>query len=169
MKLKTIQTNLETAKASEIPAILDKKAETVGANGTADYVFRAIDNIESSKERISNAIKELQSLKKDLDSQEDIIKESAAKWLQDNGIDKLNGDIISSISAYYKKESIEVVVMDEEAVINAGYFKMVIDKTALKEALLNDMAVEGAKLEVTYSQPSLRVNKRRNKQDENHA
>ena len=161
MELKTLQTKLETAPIQEIGAILDIKVVQVGANGTADYIGLAIENIDTSIARIDEAIKEFQSIKKDMKSQQETIKIGASKWLSDNGIDKLQGDRISSVTVSNKKESIEVVISDEDACINAGYFKTVIDKTSLKNALVNGANIEGAALEVTYSEDTIRVNKRK--------
>ena len=163
MQLKTIQTKLETASVDEIQAILDRKVEAVGANQTADYIGRAVENIESSVDRIDDAIKELQAIKKDMQSQSEVIKIGAARWLSECGIDKLQGDRISSISVSDKKESIKLIVEDEDAVVNAGYFKTVIDSVALKNALLSGANIDGANLEITYNEPSLRVNKRKAK------
>lgn len=161
MQLKTLQTKLETAPIQEIGAILDIKVGQVGANGTADYIGLAIENIDTSIARIDEAIKELYSIKKDIKSQQETIKIGASKWLSDNGIDKLQGDRISSVTVSPKKESIEVAISDEDACINAGYFKTVIDKTSLKNALVNGANIDGAELEVTYSEDTIRVNKRK--------
>lgn len=163
MQLKTIQTKLEAASIDEIIPILDRKVEKVGANQTADYIGRAIENIESGIDRIDDAIKELQAIKKDMQSQSEVIKIGAAKWLLECGIDKLQGDRISSISVSDKKESIKLIVEDEDAVINAGYFKTVMDSVALKNALVSGVDIDGAKLEIVYNEPSLRVNKRKAK------
>lgn len=161
MQLKTLQTKLETAPIQEIGAILDIKVGQVGASQTADYIGLAIENIDNSMARIDEAIKELHSIKKDIKSQQETIKIGASKWLSDNGIDKLQGDRISSVTVSHKKESIEVAISDEDACINAGYFKTVIDKTSLKNALVNGANIEGAALEVTYSEDTIRVNKRK--------
>lgn len=163
MQLKTIQTKLETATVDEIQTILNFKVEAVGANQTADYIGRAVENIESSVDRIDDAIKELQAIKKDMQSQSEVIKIGAARWLSECGIDKLQGDRISSISVSDKKESIKLIVEDEDNVINAGYFKTVIDSVALKNALVSGVDIDGVKLEIVHNEPSLRINKRKAK------
>ena len=166
MQLKTLQTKLEVAPIQEIGAILDIKVGQVGANGTADYIGLAIENIDNSITRIDDAIKELQAIKKDMKSQQDTIKIGSAKWLSDNGIDKLQGDRVSSVTISPKKESVELIVTNEEACINAGHFKTVLDKTSLKHALIDGAEIDGASLEVTYSEDTLRVNKRKAKLSE---
>lgn len=166
MKLTQLTTKLETASREDIAPILDKKAMKQGATQAVDYVGFALENIENSIERIDNAIKELQAIKKEAQAQMELIKVGVSDWLTSNGIDKLNGDRISSISVFDKKESSELVIDNEEAVINAGFFKMSVDKTATKQALLNGINVEGAHIEITYNEPSIRLNKKRVK-DEN--
>lgn len=164
--LKQYNTQLENAQREEISTLLTAKAETLGAYGVADYVGFVIDSLDDRTKKIDEAIKELQEAKKAINSQTELIKIGVSEWLTENGIDKLQGDVISSISTFNKKESYELVVMDEEAVINDGYFKMSIDKTATKQALLNGIAVNGAKLEVIYNEPSIKVNKKRKKEDQ---
>lgn len=161
MQLKTLQTRLETSSIEEVQAVLDRKVEEVGANGTADYVYRAISNIDDGIKRIDEAIKELQSIKKDMKSQQEIIKIGTAKWLTSNGIDKLQGDRVSSLTVTEKTTTKELIILNEESLINAGYFTMVIDKTAVKNALLDGVELEGAKLEITHNEDSIRVNKKK--------
>lgn len=166
MNLRTIQTKLETASREDISPILDAKALSVGATQTADYIGFAIENIESSMARIDHAIKELNEIKKDAKSQLELIKIGTAEWLTDNGIDKLQGDRISSITVFDKKETQELIIDDEEAVINAGYFKMAVDKTSAKQALQEGANFDGAHIEITYNEASIKVNKKRVKQNE---
>lgn len=163
--LKTLTTKLETADRESISLILDDKAMTLGANQTADYIGFALENIESSISRIDSAIKELQAIKKDAIAQSELIKASVSEWLTDNGIDKLNGDRISSISVFNKADTKELIIDDEEAVINAGYFKMTVDKSSAKEALLNGIMVYGCHIEITHNDDSIRLNKKRIKND----
>jgi hypothetical protein len=165
MQLKTLQTKLETAERESIALILNDKAMTVGANATVDYIGLAIDNISSQKERIKQAIIELREVQKSLEFQEDIIKIGVSEWMSDNGIEKLNGDRISSITILDKKETQELVIDNEEAVVNAGYFKMVIDKTSAKQAVQEGANIEGCHIEITYNEPSIKLNKKRAKNE----
>jgi len=167
MQLKTLQTKLETSDRESISLILNDKAMTLGANATVDYVGFALDNITSQKERIKQAIAELRDVQKSLEFQEDVIKIGVSEWMSDNGIDKINGDRISSITILDKKESKELIVDNEEAVVNAGYFKMAIDKTSAKQAVLDGVQVEGCHIEVTYNEPSIKLNKKRVKIEDN--
>lgn len=163
--LKQLQTKLENADREEIAVILDSKAMEQGASQTVDYIGFAIENLESANSRIDQAIKELQAIKKDNNYQIEIIKCGVSDWLTSNGIEKLQGDRISSISVFDKKENRELVITNEEAVINAGYFKMTVDKASAKDALMSGLNIEGAHLEVTYNEPSIRLNKKRPKDE----
>lgn len=165
MNLKTYTTKLETAERENISIILDAKALTVGATQTADYIGFAVENIESSISRIDQAIKELNEIKKEAKAQLELIKVGVSEWLTDNGIDKLQGDRISSISVFDKKETQEIIIDNEEAVINAGYFKMTVDKTAAKQALQDGAQFEGAHIEITHNEPLIKVNKKRSKNE----
>lgn len=163
MQLKTIQTKLETSSIDEVVAILDRKVEEIGANGTADYVYRAINNIDSGLSRIKEAIAELKSIEKDMKEQKEIIKTGTSRWLSSNGVTKLQGDIVSSLTVSEKTSSCELIITNEESLINAGYFKMSVDETAVKNALLNDVKLEGAYLNVTHNEDTIRINKRKQK------
>lgn len=163
MQLKTIQTKLETSSIDEVVAILDRKVEEIGANGTADYVYRAINNIDSGLSRIKEAIAELKSIEKDMKEQKEIIKTGTSRWLSSNGVTKLQGDIVSSLTVSEKTSSCELIITNAESLINAGYFKMSVDETAVKNALLNDVKLEGAYLNVTHNEDTIKINKRKQK------
>lgn len=165
--IKQYNTQLENASREEISPLLYQKVDALQAHGVVDYVGFVLESLEDRVKRIDETIKELQEAKKTINAQSDIIKIGVSEWLTDNGLEKLNGDRISSISVFNKKESYELVIMDEEAVINAGYFKMQVDKTSAKQALQNGLSVDGAKLEITYNEPSIRLNKKRVKDEIN--
>lgn len=160
MKLTQLTTKLENAQREDIAPILNKKAMEQGATQAVDYVGFALENIDNSIERIDNAIKELQAIKKEAQAQMELIKIGVSDWLTSNGIDKLKGDRISSISVFNKKETQELIIDNEEAVINSGHFKMSIDKTSAKQALQNGLEVDGAHIEITHNEPSIRLNKK---------
>jgi len=161
--LKRYETKLENADIKDFCAILDKKLEDTSPEEVVDYVAFAIDNIDGQIERIKDAQKRLAQLKKDVEGQKENIKIGGAKWLQSAGIDKLKGLVTSSMTIYTPAERKEVVVDNEDALINAGYFKQVLDKTAVKKAILADEKVEGAHIEITHREAELKINKARDK------
>lgn len=155
------ETKLETADSTNIIAILDAKLEATSPNGVVDYVSFAVDNIDAQVHRMKSAIAELQGLCKLAEAQKDLIKVGSALWLEQSGIDKLNGDIVSSMSIYTPKAKDILIIHNEEALINQGYFKTVVDKTAVKQAILNGVDVDGAEIEVVHECDTLKINKRR--------
>ncbi len=60
------------------------------------------------------------------------------------------------------KEKTTVIIDNEEALINAGYFKAALDKTEVKNAILNGVELEGAHLEIEHQEPTIKINKKRN-------
>lgn len=155
------ETKLETADSTNIIAILDAKLEATSPEGVVDYVSFAIDNLDSQVQRMKAAIAELQGLCKVAEKQKELIKVGGALWLSQSGIDKLSGDIVSSMSIYTPKSKENLIIHNEEALINQGYFKTVVDKTAVKQAILNGVEVEGAEIEVIHEGDTLKINKRR--------
>lgn len=159
----TYTTKMETAEPQEIGAILDAKLEATSSQGVADYIGLANDNILSAIERLKKAENELKAIRVEAERQLDIINEGAAEWLQDSGVDKLSGDRVSSVSVLDREFKEDLIVTDEEHLINAGYFKTVLDKTAIKNAIKDGAEVEGACIEITHLPAKARVNRRKAK------
>ena len=155
-------TKLEQVTASsDILAILDHKLDATSPAQTVDYMALALDHITNKQDDISSAIAKLQELKKAEASRAEFIKEECAKWLEGTGLDKLDGLIVSSVTVNEAKPKENLIIEDEETLINQGYFKTVLDKTAVKQALQNGDDIEGASLEVVHVANKIRVNKRR--------
>lgn len=154
-------TKLETAGAENISAILDAKLEATSPNRVTDYVAFGLDNLDSQIQRMKDAKKELDFLIKEVENQKDIIKRGVSKWLSDVGIDKLDGDLTSSMKITIPKAKENLNVINEDSLINQGYFKMSLDKTAVKNAIIDGVDVEGAEIEVVYEQPTITIYKKR--------
>ncbi|WP_151943975.1 siphovirus Gp157 family protein [Aliarcobacter butzleri] len=103
----------------------------------ADYIGLCLQEINSKVECIANDIKELQAYKKRLQTALTLAKELVADVLIQNGVDRVDGNVISSITL--QSESIttkqEIVVLDENAVMTLGYVKFEPDIEAIKVAL----------------------------------
>ena len=103
----------------------------------ADYIGLSLQEIASKIEYIGTDIKELQTYKKKLQTALTLAKELVADVLIQNGVDRVDGNVISSISL--QSESIttkqEIVVLDENAVMTLGYVKFEPDIEAIKVAL----------------------------------
>ena len=159
---KTYTTRLEAVSGNDsVQAILDNKLEETSPAITVDYIALALDHIEDKKAEITDAIKTLQDMKKHEELRAEFIKEECATWLEGTGLDKLDGLIVSSVTINETKPKQELIITDEEALINGGYFKTVVDKTVVKKALQDGVEVEGAELEVVYSANKIKINKKR--------
>lgn len=150
----------------DVKAILNAKLEATSPAQTVDYVGLAVDHIDAKVADINSAIKALQELKKHEEARREYIKEQVCEWLEDNGLDKLEGMLVSSITVYQPETVKELVITDEEALINGGYFKPVVDKTMAKNCILNGIEVEGARVEITHQANKIKINKKRAKAQE---
>jgi len=169
MKIQTrYETKLETAKPENIGAVLDAKLESTSPERVADYIAFGIDGLFAKIDRIKEAEAELKALRGEVEEQIVIIKHGASKWLSECGLDSLSGDIISSIKVVTPKPTEELIITtDTDALINQGYFKTTVDKTAIKNAILDGKDVDGAHIEVTHNEPTLTIYKKRKKNEDN--
>lgn len=158
---KRIETRLETAPIHEVGAVLDMKLGETSPEGVADYIGLSVQNLDDRLLRIKEAEAQIKSLKSELTSQIETIKIGSAKWLEESGIDKLQGMYVSSVSVSKSKPKEDVKIINEESLINQGYFKTSVDKTAVKNAIINGVDVDGATIEVTHIENKVRINKRK--------
>lgn len=155
-------TRLETTERDSIVAVLDAKLEATSSERVVDYVSLAVDNLEAKINRIKDAENELKELKAEAQQQIDIIKSGASQWLTESGVEKLDGDITSSMKVTQPKAKEELVITtDTDSLINQGFFKTAVDKTAIKNAILSGTDVDGASIEITHQEPSLTIYKKR--------
>ncbi|MFY4808575.1 siphovirus Gp157 family protein [Aliarcobacter butzleri] len=103
----------------------------------ADYIGLCLQEINSKVEYIANDIKELQAYKKRLQTALTLAKELVADVLIQNGVDRVDGNVISSITLLSESitTKIDIVVLDENAVMTLGYVKFEPDIEAIKVAL----------------------------------
>jgi hypothetical protein len=106
----------------------------------ADYVGLSLNELSNKIDTLSEDIKELQRLKKRLSTALDISKEVTASILLKNGIDKIEGTIISSITLTKEttKEKVSMAVLNKEELLKRGFVKYELDTDALQTALLQD-------------------------------
>ena len=106
----------------------------------ADYVGLSLSELSNKIETLSSDIKELQALKNRLSTALDISKEVTATILLQNGIDRIEGTIISSITLTKEstKEKISMQVLNQEELLKRGFVKYELDTDALQAALLQD-------------------------------
>ena len=122
----------------------------------ADYIGLSLNEIKSKIDTLTSDISDLQALKKRLNSALEIAKELTANVFLENGIDRIDGNIISSLTLTNStsKTKDEILIKDENALINLGYVKFSVDIDAVEKAL---QTKEGRKELLqpiySYSQP----------------
>jgi outer membrane murein-binding lipoprotein Lpp len=103
----------------------------------ADYLGLSIQELQNKIDYLSEDIKQMQALKKNLSSAKATALEAVASVLKEYGIDRLDGTAISSITITPQKTKVkeELIILDENSLIELGYFKAVIDTDAIMQAL----------------------------------
>jgi len=107
----------------------------------ADYVGLSLNELKNKIDFLSNDIKELQAYKKRLSSALDIAKTLTAEVFIKNGVDRIDGNIISSItlSKPSTKTKDTITIIDENEVMKMGYVKFEPDTEAILKAMATDM------------------------------
>jgi len=103
----------------------------------ADYIGLSIKELDNKISYISDDIKELQALKKNLTLAKTTALEATAEVLAEYGIDRLDGTAISSITITPKKSKTKdtLNIINSEELIKLGYFRVVVDEQSVKEAM----------------------------------
>jgi len=101
----------------------------------ADYIGFSILSIDAKVTSLDEEIKELQTLKKNLKSAKELTLQTGAVVFEDYGIVKLEGAGISSITINSPKPTskVKLTIHNEHQLIEAGFFKKVIDEDAVLE------------------------------------
>lgn len=104
----------------------------------ADYVGLSLQEIKSKIDTLSSDIKELQNLKKRLTDSLEIAKEIIASVFLENGVDRIDGNIISSLTLANETSSTQTsfTILDNEAVMRLGYIKYQPDVEAIEQAMV---------------------------------
>lgn len=151
---------LTVCDANDMFAVFESKAIAVGAKGMVDYVGFSIETLDNDIDMLKQAKAEIDMLLKAKVGQQEIIKIEFAKFLSANGVEKLNGERISSVKVSPKAPTVKLVVEDEAALIDR-FGKVVLDEKALKDALSDGEEIEGARLSVTHNEDRVTIYKRK--------
>ena len=110
----------------------------------ADYVGLSLQEIKSKIDTLTSDIKELQNLKKRLSDSLEIAKEIIATVFLENGVDRIDGNIISSLTLSNETSSTQTsfTILDHEAVMRLGYIKYQPDVEAIEQAMMSDEGKE---------------------------
>jgi len=141
-----LQTEIENIKEDKQEWFKNYVRQVLESNkpyhAKADYIGLSVKELDNKISYIADDIKELQALKKNLTSAKATALEATATVLAEYGIDRLDGTSISSITITPKKTKLKesFKIIDSDALIKLGYFSVVVDEQAVKEAMLT---VEG--------------------------
>lgn len=110
----------------------------------ADYVGLSLQEIKAKIDTLSSDIKELQTLKKRLSDSLEIAKEIIASVFLENGVDRIDGNIISSLTLSNETSNTQTsfTILDHEAVMRLGYIKYQPDVEAIEQAMMSDEGKE---------------------------
>jgi hypothetical protein len=103
----------------------------------ADYIGLSLNEIKSKIDFFAKDIADLQALKKKLSNALEIAKVQVADIFIANGIDRIDGNIISSLTLTNptSKTKDEILIKDEKTLINLGYVKFSVDLEAIEKTL----------------------------------
>jgi len=141
-----LQTEIENIKEDKQEWFKNYVRQVLESNkpyhAKADYIGLSIKELDNKISYIADDIKELQALKKNLTSAKVTALEATATVLSEYGIDRLDGTSISSITITPKKTTLKETfkVINAEELIKLGYYSVVVDEQAVKDAMLT---VEG--------------------------
>ena len=135
----------------------------------ADYIGLSLQEIASKIEYIGTDIKELQAYKKKLQTALTLAKELVADVLIQNGVDRVDGNLISSLTLQAESTSskTDLIILDENKVMTLGYVKFTPDIEAIKIALQTSKGkkeLEGLVsviTETTTIKPKVKVNSKK--------
>ncbi len=103
----------------------------------ADYIGLTFQELQNKIDYLSSDIKELQQLKKKLTEAKTIAQEATASVLVEYGIDRIDGNVISSLTITPSKIKTKdkMVITDPYALMALGYTKVTVDEDAVKAAM----------------------------------
>ena len=159
MKL-TKHTSLETS--TEIIDTLQWKLDTIEGKDheavLADYIALAVDNLTNKKDYLKSLANEIRAETKRIDGQITSIKQGAGQFLLDNGIEKLNGGIVSSVTVTKPKDATVTTTTTEKIVVTATKEQVNDALIALGFAEVKQVETE----KVIEAKPAtIRINKRK--------
>ena len=145
------------------------EAPTVSSYEKSDRLAEVFIALDVKIDYIKEQQRLLASLKKQLEQAKSYAKEETANALISLGVKKLEGLTISSITASKPtdKSVAKLEILDEDALLSAGYFKVELDREAVEQALLSaDQRHEveqfaDMKIERVHKAATIRINKRK--------
>jgi len=141
----------------------------------ADRIAEVFSDLEMKLSYLKEQQQLMQQLWKQLDHAKCNAKVQVAKALKSFGVDKIEGVLVSSITIQPSSESskMRLEVTDSQALIDTGYFSVIVDEDAVREALSSaDRRAEVEDyvrviIKTTEKSETIRINKRRAKSANN--
>jgi hypothetical protein len=141
-----LQTHIESLSGAKSTQFFSDYVRTILQDTTkpyyqrADYVGLSLQEIKAKIDTLTSDIKELQTLKKRLSESLDMAKEIIATVFLENGVDRIDGNIISSLTLSNETSSTQTsfTILDHEAVMRLGYIKYQPDIEAIEQAMMRD-------------------------------
>jgi hypothetical protein len=137
----------------------------------ADYIGLSLNELKTKIDSVSHSIKELQEFKKKLTTSLDLAKEITAEVLVKNDIDRVDGNIISSLTltkATTRTKS-QIEILDKNKVMELGFVKYEPDIDAIRSVVESKKGLEELQefISVTIDKvdtpAKVKVNNKRNK------
>jgi len=103
----------------------------------ADYIGLSLQELKLKIDTLTTNISELQQLKKNLAASLDIAKEITAEIFMNNGVDRIDGNIISSLTLSKPTTKTKQIlsIKNDNKVMELGYVKFEPDLKAIEDAL----------------------------------
>lgn len=166
---RVVQGATETNKAYILEEIKNVLESNKPYEVKCDYLGYSILSLDEKVSLINAQLDELKEYKAKLKLAKSLVLEIGAKVFSCYGIQKIEGAGISSItvSKELKTTKTSLVVREDKPLIDAGFFKVVLDEKAILDAYNNDeykeLILQNCVLETkeVVTVPKLRVNKRR--------
>ena len=138
-----LQTQIETLSETKSQEFFKKYIQEILEDQSkpyyqkADYVGLSLNELKNKIDYLSSNIKELQALKKKLSESLELTKVLTAQVLVNNGVDRVDGNIISSLTLTKESRTInkKITITDENAVMGLGFVKFSVDEDAITKAL----------------------------------
>jgi hypothetical protein len=145
------------------------QAPTQSSFAKADRIAEVFVSIDVKIDYIKEQQRLLASLKKQLELAKSYAKVEVSNALISLGVTKLEGLAISSITASKAtdKSIATLEILDEDELLNRGFFKVEVDREAVEKALLSaDQRSEveqfaDMKIELVHKPATIRINKRK--------
>lgn len=155
-----LQTEIENIKADKTEWFKNYVRQVLESDKPyhvkCDYLGLSVKEIDNKILYISEDIKELQSLKKNLTIAKLTALEATATVLAEYGIDRLDGTAISSITITPQKTKLKETfkITNPEALIELGFYDVVVSEKAVKDEMLT---LEGMNIVGDYIEVGVRV------------